>query len=283
MKVKKLIKAFLEHTARQVANGDRSEKTLRFYESRFLALRNILGPCKWELLSPADLLDYLDFAGRKLSNTTRAHNVVALKTLQNFGVTTFGLPRIFEKLEKPRANRRERIPTPAEVELILANASAPFRLIYQALSQTGCRPGELCGLQIADIDWTEGDHGLITIKNHKTARKTGKPRLVPVGEKFGAMLRTAIGSRTDGPVFLTETGIHWRPDYLSAVHRALRDAAGVDKAIVLYSARHGAATRMLEAGVELKVVSELLGHSSVTMTERYTHPKIVNFGTFQDR
>lgn len=282
MKVRKVVKAFINHTARLAANGDRSESTVRFYECRLGPLSDILGGDKWHKLTPADVHRYLDKAGQGLSATTRAHNVIAFKTLQNFAVDTLKLPRIVDKLEKPKPNRRERIPTAAEVELILANASAAFRLIYQALAQTGARPGELCGLQIADIDWQQESHGLITLKRHKTARKTGKPRLIPISEKFAAMLRTAIGGREAGHVFLTETGRPWRPTYLSAVHRQLRDNAGLEKSIVVYSARHGAATRMLEGGVDLKVVSELLGHSSVTMTERYTHPKVASFGHYLD-
>src|SRR6185295_12511760 len=60
----------------------------------------------------------------------------------------------FGRLEKPRAGQRDRVPTAAETEAILARASAPFRLIYSALRRCGARPGELCRATIDDIDRT---------------------------------------------------------------------------------------------------------------------------------
>ncbi len=65
------------------------------------------------------------------------------------------------------------MPTAAETEAILARASPSFRLIYLALRQCGARPGELCRATIADIDRKSN---AIVLREHKTARKTGKPR-----------------------------------------------------------------------------------------------------------
>jgi integrase len=59
---------------------------------------------------------------------------------------------VIEKLEKPRVGRRDRVPTAAETEAILAKASPSFQLIYSALRQCGARPGELCQATIADVD-----------------------------------------------------------------------------------------------------------------------------------
>ncbi len=285
MKVRKIVKEFLKHTAKQVESGDRSPATLRFYECRFKPLKKILGSMKWEKLKVQDVLKYLEESGKGLSPTTRSHDVTALKTLQNFAVSVLGLPRVFEKIEKPRANRRERFAKQEDVDRLLTNASPAFSAIYRALFQTGCRPGEMCQLTIDQIDWTatsDGTLGVITIKEHKTARKTGQSRFIPIGEKFAVILREAIGERTAGTVFLTESGRKWNVSYLAAVHRELREKAGLDKALVPYSARHGFATKTLGASKDIKAVSELLGHSSVTMTERYTHPDVKSFGNIQN-
>ena len=95
------------------------------------------------------------------------------------------------------------MPTPAETEAILAQASPAFRLIYSALRQCGARPGELCRATIADVDRA---NRVITLKEHKTARKTGQPRRIPIGRKLGELLDQAIGDRTEGPVFLSPSG-----------------------------------------------------------------------------
>ena len=99
--------------------------------------------------------------------------------------------------------QRDRVPTANETAAILAKASPEFWLIYSALRQCGARPGELCRATIADVDRA---NGVITLKEHKTARKTGQPRRIPIGRKLGELLDRAIGNRTEGPVFLSPKG-----------------------------------------------------------------------------
>jgi len=151
-------------------------------------------------------------------------------------------------LEKPRVGRQDRIPTPAETEAILARASPAFKLICSALRQCGARPGELCRAMIADVDRV---NRVITLKQHKTARKTGQPRRIPIGRKLKEMFDQAIGDRTEGPVFLTPTGRPWRVANLSRTYSRLRDLAGLPKDLVLYLARHECGTKICrEKGIE---------------------------------
>jgi len=129
--------------------------------------------------------------------------------------------------------RRGRVPTPAETEAILAQASPAFRLIYSALRQCGARPGEFCRATIADVDRA---NGVITLKEHKTARKTGQVRRIPLGRKLGELLDRAIGTRTEGAVFLCPSGRGWRVENLSRTYSRPRDQAGLPKVLVLYLA-----------------------------------------------
>jgi integrase/recombinase XerC len=279
MTVSKLIAAFLAWSARH-----RAPATARFYGSRLKLFRERFGARQWATLKPLAIDEYLDAAGQGKSDSTRRHNAVALQSLQSFAIDQkLEKKRIFETLEKPPMGRRERIPTDEEIDRLLEHAPLAFRILYGALSQTGCRPGELCGLTIEQIDWTKGAHGLITLAKHKTARKTGKPRLIPIGAKFAALLAVAIGERTSGPVFRTDRGKAWSVGHVSSLHRALRDKAGLPRDLVLYLARHGFATRQLEAGADIKTVADLLGHSSVKTTERYTHRDVSGLGGEQDR
>jgi integrase len=146
---------------------------------------------------------------------------------------------VFGNLEKPRVGRRDRVPTQAETEAILARASLQFRLIYSALRQCGARPGELCRVTISDVDRV---NRVITLKEHKTARKTGQPRRIPIGRRLGEFLDQATGDRTEGPVFLCPSGRRWRVENLSRTYSRLRDAAGLSKDLVLYLARHECGT-----------------------------------------
>ncbi|HEY2250896.1 MAG TPA: tyrosine-type recombinase/integrase [Planctomycetaceae bacterium] len=279
MLVADLVTAFLGWTARH-----RAPATARFYASRLKEFVRAFGSRAWSTLKPLDVDVYLEAAGQGQSDSTRRHNAVALKSLQTFSLAQklADVP-IFGKLEKPPMGQRQRIPTDDEIDRLLEHAPLSFRLIYSALSQTGARPGELCGLRIEQINFAHGPHGLITFLKHKTARKTGKPRYIPIGKKFAALLAVAIAGRTSGPAFRTERGKAWTVGHLSSMHRALRDQAGLPQDLVLYLTRHGFATRQLEAGADLKTVADMLGHSSVKTTERYTHRDISTLADDQDR
>lgn len=283
MTVGKLVKLFLKHNERLAASGERSEKTVKFYRSRFKLLTKYFAGRKWKSLTSLEVLDYLEHAGKGRAGTTRRHNAVALTTLQAWAIKQ-GLAkrRIFKGLEKPPMGRRTFTPTEEQTAALLEHASVHFRLIHAALAQSAARPGEMCQINIDDIHWRRGTHGVIVLKQHKTARKTGKPRIIPMGQKLWAILRTAIGKRATGPVFRTASGKRWDPAHLSSMFRRLRDAAGLPKEYVLYSERHGSATRMLKAIGDIKVVSEIIGHSSVIMTERYTHVAVAELGKFTD-
>jgi integrase len=108
------------------------------------------------------------------------------------------------------------------------------------------------------------------LKEHKTARKTGQARRIPVGRKLGEMLDQAIGTRTEGPVFLSPSGRGWRVENLSRTYSRLRDLAGLPKDLVLYLARHECGTKICrEKGIEY--ARRLLGHTNISTTQRYMH------------
>ena len=152
-------------------------------------------------------------------------------------------------------------------EALLAKASPAFKLVYAALRQCGARPGELCRATIADVDRSKR---MITLKEHKTARKTGQPRKIPIGRKLGDLLDQAVGTRTEGPVFLCPSGRAWRVENLSRTYSRLRDLAGLPKDLVLYLARHECGTKICrEKGIEY--ARRLLGHSNISTTQRYMH------------
>jgi integrase len=166
------------------------------------------------------------------------------------------------------------LPIANESAAILANASPQFRLIYAALRQCGARPGELCRATIADVD---RNANVIILREHKTARKTGKPRRIPIGRKLGELLAQAIGDRQAGPIFLSPAGKAWSVPNLSRTYSRLRDLAGLpwDLAglpwdLVLHLARHECRTKICrEKGIEY--ARRLLGHANISTPQRYLH------------
>jgi integrase/recombinase XerC len=275
MRTGALIDAFLAWQARH-----RAPATVRFYRQRLATFRAKFSDRPFAALTALEIDEHLHAAGQGQSGSTRRHNAVALSSLQAFALAQklIAAP-VFARLEKPAVGARERIPTADEVARLLARAPPEFTRIYRALMQSGARPNELCALSIDQIDWTAG---LIRIDQHKTARQTGKPRLIPIGAKLAALLRDAIADRPTGPVFLSPRKKPWRPNHLSALHRRLRDEAGLDPAIVLYLARHRFGTELIRAGADIKTVADLMGHSSTRTTERYIHRDITELRVQQD-
>jgi integrase len=219
-------------------------------------------------LTSLEVDEHLAEAGAGMSDSTRHHDVVALQRLQEFALEHQFLENpVFGKLEKPRVGQRDRVPTAAETEAILQRASPEFRLIYLALRQCGARPGELCRATIADIDRAAN---AIVLREHKTARKTGKPRRIPIGRKLGELLAQAIGKRQSGPIFLSPAGKAWTVPNLSRTYSRLRDLAGLPRDLVLYLARHECGTKICrEKGIEY--ARRLLGHANISTTQRYMH------------
>jgi integrase len=246
----------------------RSPATLAFYRTRLKKFSRDFNGRELGSLTPLEIDEHLAAAGSGMSDSTRHHNVVALGRLQKFALEHRLLDKpVFGKLEKPRVGQRDRVPTAAETEAILASASPQFRLIYSALRQRGARPGELCRATIADIDRVTN---AIVLQQHKTARKTGKPRRIPLGKKLGELLDQAIGTRTEGPVFLSPAGKAWAVPNLSRTYSRLRDEAGLPRDLVLYLARHECGTKICrQKGIEY--ARRLLGHANISTTQRYMH------------
>ncbi len=246
----------------------RAPGTLAFYLTRLRRFCRKYNARDLATLTSLEVDEHLAEVGTGMSDSTRHHNALALERLQKFAIEHKLLDKpVFGKLEKPRVGQRDRVPTAAETEAILARGSPAFRLIYSALRQCGARPNELCRATIADVDRV---NHVITLKEHKTVRKTGKPRRIPIGRKLGELLDQAIGTRTEGPVFLAPKGKGWRVSNLSRTYSRLRDDAGLPKDLVLYLARHECGTKICrEKGIEY--ARRLLGHANISTTQRYMH------------
>ena len=129
----------------------RSPTTLAFYRARLKKFCREFNAREMGSLTPLEIDQHLADSGTGMSDSTRHHDAVALQRLQKFALEHKLLDKpVIGKLEKPRVGRRDRIPTTAETEAIMARASPQFRLIYSALRQCGARPGELCRATIAD-------------------------------------------------------------------------------------------------------------------------------------
>ena len=144
------------------------------------------------------------------------------------------------------------------------------RAILELLYSSGLRVSELTGLNISEIDLSGG---MVRVMG-----KGGKERIVPVGSRAVEALQAYLAQRdnagTKAPLFLNTRGgrINRRSVARIVDTHVLRIAAF--KRISPHTLRHTFATHMLEGGADLRAIQELLGHASLSTTQKYTHVSI---------
>lgn len=152
-----------------------------------------------------------------------------------------------------------------------APAALRDRAILETLYGSGCRVGELCGLDVLDLDADEA-----TLLLHG---KGNKQRRVPVGgpclDALRAYLERGRPALVRGPegraMFLNQRG--GRLSRVSVWNLVKRRGAevGLTEGLSPHTLRHSFATHLLAGGADLRIVQELLGHADISTTEIYTH------------
>lgn len=267
------------------AKLNRSLNTHRMYEGRLKPFRAKFGAESVTKLKPRRIEKYFESVNKwpggdtKAPDTVRA-NITAVEQLQKHLNKRLEIPCVLVRDgDKPIGRVRERIPIGDEIERIKAVASPAFRIIFEALRRSGARPNELASATIAD--WKQSEQLIVLVK-HKTARKTGRPRKIVVGEKLAAIIRESIGQRTEGPLFRTPQGHPWVTDTLSQTFARYRNELNIDRDLKLYAAtRHAFATACYNAKYNENDVAFLMGHAG-SMTQRYMHPDIAKLREKQD-
>lgn len=169
-------------------------------------------------------------------------------------------------------------------QFLTAIAGDPLHACYHVIALRGLRRGEAAGLTWSHVDLDDATltvsqqlleyDGRLVVSPPKSAASA---RTLPLDSHTVAVLHAhqlcaaeAGRNVTDGFVFTRPDGRPCRPDYLSRHFRQLSSATGLPP-VRLHDLRHGAATLMLAAGADLKVVQDLLGHASIVLTaDTYT-------------
>ncbi len=144
------------------------------------------------------------------------------------------------------------------------------RAIVEVLYSCGLRVSELTGLNVGSIDLEEG--------LARVLGKGRKERIVPVGSQARNALARYLAERGDpafdAPLFLNHRGGRLTP---RSVQRHLKRQllqAGILKDATPHALRHSFATHLLDGGADLRAIQELLGHSSLSTTQKYTQVSV---------
>ncbi|MDY6790255.1 MAG: site-specific tyrosine recombinase/integron integrase [Thermodesulfobacteriota bacterium] len=149
------------------------------------------------------------------------------------------------------------------------------RAIFETIYSCGIRVSELAGLNLFDVDT---DSRVIRVLG-----KGNKQRIVPIGQKaidaikdYRNRLETESGIRCDknGPLFLNKYSDRLTTRSIARILDKLVRECGMRTPVSPHGLRHSFATHMLDAGADLRIIQELLGHKSLSTTQKYTHVSI---------
>jgi integrase/recombinase XerC len=210
---------------------------------------------------------------RRLSKATIARKLAAVRSCFRFLARRGALEaNPARQVRSPRLGRRLPSFLPVDETTVLLNAlpepsaaGARDHALLELLYASGLRVAEGCGLDLDDLD-----------EARRTVRVVGKgdkERVVPVGETALEALAAhlAIRGRQRGPLFLNARGGRLTPRSAHRIVRARARQAGISQRVTPHTLRHSFATHMLGAGADLRLIQELLGHSRLSTTQRYTH------------
>jgi len=144
------------------------------------------------------------------------------------------------------------------------------RAILELLYSSGIRVGELVGLDFHRLDL---ELGIV-----KVLGKGRKERVVPVGSKAIDALKAYLAKRGIGgreePIFLNPRGGRLTARSVGRIVKKYTRRSGVYRGISPHTLRHSFATHLLDAGADIREIQEMLGHASLSTTQRYTHVSV---------
>ena len=258
-------KTEIERFLASPALSDATRRAYRFDLEPFAAWLE----CRGLELDDVDVVVLTDYATelgrgrpRRLAPSTIARKLAAVRSLLRFSLGEGRVPDV--SLAPRRTRRLPHVQKPDEVDRELAALEGHDaidlrnRAIAELVYSAGLRSREAVDLDLGDVDF---EQELVRVRG-----KGDKERVVPLGEEASAWLarylrdaRPALARGAEDALFLSVRG---RRLDTSTLRRVIPHP---------HRLRHAFATHLLEGGADLRVIQELLGHSSLATTQVYSH------------
>jgi len=251
----------------------------RLHTGAIAATQGLAQGAGW--LEASGLKAYIRQIQEQYSRPTVARKISAIRTFYRYLRREQLIEDDPSKLVRgPKLIRR--LPSCLDKEEVTRLLSAPNesslgvrdRVLMEVLYATGMRVSELCGLHIADYDPSamemrvlgKGSRERVVLLNQSANEWLGK-YLQDHWDKLSGGTQPTPAS----PLFVSRQSTRLSS---RSVHRIVLKharAAGISKAITPHTLRHTFATHLLEGGADLRVVQDLLGHTTISTTQIYTH------------
>ncbi len=239
----------------------------------------------WSTVSVADVRRYLAARSPGKKGSTMARKIAALRTFFSFLATMGEIPgNPASAIPSPRRAMRlpEFLPVDEMMDLLRSlpakgEAGTRDAAILELLYSSGLRVGELVLLRRRDVSLEEG-----TVRVRGKGRKV---RIVPVGEKARRALSFYLAERgrsgkreeedeREGALFRNLRGGALTARSVARILDGVLERAGVGRHLSPHGIRHSFATHLLESGADLRSIQEMLGHASLSTTQRYARVNV---------
>jgi integrase/recombinase XerC len=231
-------------------------------------------------IDPDHIRGYLTYLMKRATRATAQRHLAAIKSFFRHREITAGTANPARGLRSPR--RESHLPAilrETEVAELIGERPAEGdragfrdRAMAETLYSTGLRISELVGLNWADLDL---EMSMLRVRHGKG----NKERIVPIGEPAIEALHAwhrnlPVPGGPGGPIFTNLRGGRISTRSVETIVARLLARSGVQNRITPHGLRHSFATHLLDHGADLRSIQEMLGHASLTTTQRYTHVSV---------
>tara|TARA_Y100000310_G_scaffold282020_1_gene302953 strand:- start:56 stop:847 length:792 start_codon:yes stop_codon:yes gene_type:complete len=240
----------------------------------------------FEILGGANTDDLLNWIRGKVHARTPIGTVLPIRAaVKHYLVSVHGYDEVEVNGLLPKARGRQPAQResldPHQLAIYLAASDTmvqePARTILLLLPKTGLRIGEITSLRRENLKGF-GQRAVLSFRG-----KGDKARVVPLSAGAMDTLREYLNGSPDSDwMFATARGGPITPHAVRKYTRAMADRYPELSGLSPHILRHTFATTLLSRGVDLRRVQELLGHSSITTTQRYLHPSVQDLASAVD-
>jgi integrase/recombinase XerC len=246
------------------------------------------GDIDFKRLDETPIRAYISKLYNKNKKVSISRKIASIRTFFEFLIRRGDLKSNSAKLV-PTPKAEKRLPTFLTVDEVIKLVEAPGsdnalesrdRAILELLYSSGLRVSELVGINLNELDFES--------MSVKVLGKGSKERIVPLGSKAFSAIENYLKRRLDlkpkdDYLFVNSRGGRLTTRSVDRIVKKYAVIAGIPKNISPHVLRHTFATHLLGGGADLRAIQEMLGHESLSTTQRYTHTSVEKLMEIYDK
>ena len=254
---------------------NKSYRTIATYKSLINPFLNHFQGSKIKMLPAEKIREYI-LERLNIDHYSRSYQNQLINALKRYYEYVHN--REFEDFDLPRPKKRQRLPNVISREdiqkMLDVTRNMKHKTILSILYGCGLRLSEVISLKMEEIDFN--------IKVMYVTGKGDKQRMIPIGSNLDKQIKTYQKSYLPKVyLFNGQNSLKYSGKSIQSIVQNKALEVGIKKKVTPHTLRHSYATHLLEDGVDLRVIQELLGHASSRTTEIYTHVSTSNISNIK--